>query len=119
MEASELCGSGKYEGRPPVFYLLVQLERLGERAAKLKDPGYLQRVKEHAARTVRLGVDMVTMEKDTQKLVAQKEIDAVAVREVNPRTATFDDEAAQELAWAPNPEEPDARAPSSDGMLEP
>jgi len=53
--------------------LLVQLERLGERAAKLKDPGYLQRVKEHAARTVRLGVDMVTMEKDTQKLVVRKE----------------------------------------------
>jgi hypothetical protein len=79
----------------------VQLERLGERAAKLKDPGYLQRVKEHAARTVRLGVDMVTMEKDTQKLVVQKEKDAVAAREVNPRTATFDDEAAQELARAP------------------
>ena len=36
--------------------LLVQLERLGERAAKLKDPEDLQRVvKENAARTVRLG----------------------------------------------------------------
>ena len=76
-------------------------------------------MKENAARTVRLGVDMVTMEKDTQKLVVQKEKDAVAACEVNPRTATFDDEAAQELARAPNPEEPDARAPSSDGMLEP
>jgi hypothetical protein len=53
--------------------LLVQLEWLGERAAKLKDPEYLQRVKENAARTVRLGVDMVTMEKGTQKLVVQKE----------------------------------------------
>ena len=44
-------------------------------------------MKENAARTVRLGVEMVTMEKDTQKLVVQKEKDAVAAREVNPRTA--------------------------------
>jgi hypothetical protein len=51
----------------------VQLERLGERAAKFKDPDYLQRVKENAARTVRLGVNMVKMEKGTQKLVVQKE----------------------------------------------
>ena len=63
-------------------------------------------MKENAARTVRLGVDIVTMEKDTQKLVVQKEKDAVAAREVNPRMATFDDEAAQELARAPKSQMP-------------